>query len=276
MENTELKKAYLQGMVYIACSDGKLEDDEKAFFVSKGHDLGMKQIAIDSAIQEVTDGDQFIEEILDKLAISDQKEAFLEDLIKLCFIDGEYSVDEQLGIRNIARYLDIELDTIKRLELACGEMKEENSDSDPDEDAKSGLGQALQFGKDLARITHKVIKKSSRIIFNKVSKGSAAAASSVSKGIGFVGSRLSIAVANAKKLREENQALREELGKTTFTEAVKQKVVLKLNSRVALLNDQLRMEKERNQKNEEMIELLEAQLEDVLATLDAAENAQTA
>lgn len=277
MSNSMSLKAYLQGLVYISCVDGTLADEEKVFFINKGKELGLAEDEITTSINEVVEGDLFIEEILNGLAGSEYAVSFVRDLVELCYTDGEYSIEEQLGVRHVANYLDIELDTIKGIEIVYAEMAARAAEAAANEEQnKSGLRKALDFGKNMAKVTGKAIVKGGKLLFKKAVEGRDAAARSVSNGIGLVGSKLSIAVANAKKLREENKTLREELGKTTLTEAVKQKVVMKLNSKVVLLNDQLSLEKERNQKNEEMIELLQAQLDDVLATLEMAETAKTA
>ena len=39
---------------------------------------------------------------------------------------------------------------------------------------------------------------------------------------------------------------------------------------------QLKVERERNQRNEEMIRLLQAQIDDLMLTMEVAENAKTA
>ena len=64
--------------------------------------------------------------------------------------------------------------------------------------------------------------------------------------------------------------------KTTITEAVKQKIILQLNSKISSLKMELKREKERNEQNEEIIKLLQAQLEDLEKTIEAAEAAKTA
>ena len=81
---------------------------------------------------------------------------------------------------------------------------------------------------------------------------------------------------SAKKAKEENKQLREQLKKDTLTEAVKQKVILQLHSKITNLMQQLKVERERNQKNEEMIRLLQAQIDDLMLTMEVAENAKTA
>ena len=62
----------------------------------------------------------------------------------------------------------------------------------------------------------------------------------------------------------------------TLTEAVKQKVIVQLHSKISNLMQQLKIERERNQRNEEMIRLLQAQIDDLMLTMEVAENAKTA
>ena len=107
-------------------------------------------------------------------------------------------------------------------------------------------------------------------------KGSSSVAHSVSAGVGIVGTKISNSVESAKKLREENKALREKMKKETVSEKVKQRVITQLHSKITALSAQLKAEKERNNRNEEMINLLQAQIDDLMETMTVAENAKTA
>jgi capsule polysaccharide export protein KpsE/RkpR len=51
---------------------------------------------------------------------------------------------------------------------------------------------------------------------------------------------------------------------------------VQLAAKIASLKEQLQNEKKRNQQNEEMIRELQAQIEDLLLTMEVAENAKTA
>ena len=70
--------------------------------------------------------------------------------------------------------------------------------------------------------------------------------------------------------------LREQLKKTTLTETIKQKVIVQLGAKIATLTEQLQAERKRNQQNEEMIRELQAQIDDLMETMEVAQNAKTA
>ena len=110
----------------------------------------------------------------------------------------------------------------------------------------------------------------------KAMDGSKTALRSVTDGLNTIGSKISFSLESAKKAKEENKELREQLKKNNLTEAVKQKVIVQLAAKIASLKEQLQNEKKRNQQNEEMIRELQAQIEDLLLTMEVAENAKTA
>ena len=61
-----------------------------------------------------------------------------------------------------------------------------------------------------------------------------------------------------------------------MTEAVKQKVIMQLHSKIQALANQLKEEKKRDEQNEEMIRLLQEQIADLEMTVVVAENVKTA
>lgn len=81
---------------------------------------------------------------------------------------------------------------------------------------------------------------------------------------------------NVKRTRQENAELREKLKSDTVSEAVKQKVIAMLHSKIRSLNEQLQEEKNRNDQNEEMIKMLQEQLADLESTMETAQKAKIA
>ena len=110
----------------------------------------------------------------------------------------------------------------------------------------------------------------------KAIDGSGVLFRSVADGLNMVGSKIAFSLESAKKAKEENKALREQLKKTTLTEAIKQKVIVQLGAKIANLTEQLQTERKRNQQNEEMIRELQAQIDDLMETMEVAQNAKTA
>lgn len=93
------------------------------------------------------------------------------------------------------------------------------------------------------------------------------------KGLGKVNTKISDLIKTSKELKKENLELRKILENNTITESIKQKVIIQLNSKIKFLTEQLKIERERNTKNEELIALLQSQIEDFELTLKTAENA---
>ena len=78
------------------------------------------------------------------------------------------------------------------------------------------------------------------------------------------------------KAKEENKALREQLKKVTLTETIKQKVIVQLGAKITSLTEQLHAERKRNEQNEEMIRALQAQIDDLIETMEVAQSVKTA
>lgn len=253
MEERE-KRAYIETMVFMASMDGKLDECEKEFFKEIGEGLGISADDTEQICIERTTNYKSLDEILSVMESSEAKESLIHSLIELCYVDGEYSVAEKNGMKIICNILNLDESVLKSIEMEW--------------QIKAGK-QAVLKGFDAV--------KNGLLFAGKMGKaGGMAVASGVSHGLGIAGSKLSSALANAKKLREENKQLREELRKTTVSEAVKQNIILQLNSKVTSLMAELKAEKERNDQNEEIIRLLQAQLEDLEATIEVAEAAKTA
>ena len=51
---------------------------------------------------------------------------------------------------------------------------------------------------------------------------------------------------------------------------------MQLGAKIANLTEQLQTERKRNQQNEEMIRELQAQIDDLMETMEVAQNAKTA
>ena len=175
-----------------------------------------------------------------------------------------YSIVEQNGMRDICILLDYSLLDLRKLEA---EFEKDAQEKEDDEEVSFDFKRAAGV---MAKVGKKVAKKTASTIAEEGNDF----AHAVAGGIGFVGSKISSTLATAKKVREENEALREELGKMTLSETVKQKVIMQLNDKVSFLKKQLDEERQRNKKNEEIILLLEEQIADLAATIEIAEKAK--
>lgn len=248
--NLEEQKAYIKVLIYIASIDGAISEEELTFFTEKGEEIGISKEECETAVKEVVTDKEKFENIICNIKTEETKMALLEELISLCHSDGEYSMAEKIGMTDICISLGLDTSILKKFE----NKSKINNVKKRFDNAKSS---ASALGK-------KVVNNTSKI------------ASRVANGIGNVGSKISLSIESAKKLREENKELRERLKEETISESVKQKVIIQLNLKIKTLTEQLKLEKECNRQNEEMIKLLKAQIDDLYDTVQVAEMAKTA
>lgn len=264
------RTSYLKALIYIAASDEDFDEREMEFFIEAGLSCGLSHSEVLSIKDSVTRKEESLEDILRDITVEDTKTELLCDLLTLCYLDGSYSILEQVGMRAICDILGIAEERLEELEtLAEESFKKEKNPFQLFK--KSRIGGNMLSG---LKKAFEASKEGSKVFGSKVKKGGSSVARSVSKGVGIVGTKISGSVESVKKQKEENRILREKLKKETISEAVKQRVISQLHGKITTLSAQLKAEKERNHKNEEMIRLLQAQIDDLEETMSVAENAR--
>lgn len=248
------KELFIKALIYIATIDDELDEAEKAFFVEAGGKLGLTESDINKIYEEMTFGTEELGQILAGIESAEVKNSLLSTLIDICYIDGKYSEIEKAGMAEICNMLDVDSKVLKKIEME--HWSEEGK-------------QVLRKGMD-------ILKYGAHVAGEKSLQGGKFVATGIVSGLGKVSSKLSDAMASAKKLHNENKELRAELKKSTITDAIKQKIILQLNSKIMELTAELKREKERNNQNEEIIKLLQAQLDDLEKTLEIAEDTEIA
>lgn len=260
---------YLKTILFIASADETLTDEEMKFFSAEGTKVGLSKEEIDSAINWVKVKKEPLENIAKGIKSEETKSFIVSRLLELCFSDGEYSVPEKNGMIDICILLDFELEKLRKLE---GKAEKEHR-------AKTNALKIKAAGDETLSKLSKVFdvgKEETGKLGKKIADGSTSFAHSIASGLGVVGSKISLTFENAKKAKEENKELREKLKKDSLTEAVKQRVIVQLHTKIQALVVQLKEEKKRNDKNEEMIRLLQEQIADLEMTVTVAESAKTA
>ncbi len=247
-------KSYIEALIYISSADGEITEAEKEYFVEKGHELGLAAEEIDDICSEIANDCICLGEILEKVESDETKTELIKTLVDLCHADGKYSADEKNGMAEICSMLGLDSKILRKIEIE----------------------RIAKEGKDVIKKGFSALKSGLSFAGEKSVEGSKAVASGIAAGVGKASSKVSDAVASYKKLREENKQLREELKKTTVTEAVKQNIILQLTDKVTSLTTELKRERERNNRNEEIIKLLQAQLDDLEKTIEVAEEVKTA
>jgi uncharacterized tellurite resistance protein B-like protein len=249
---------YLKAIMYIASADNRVSEEEFEYFLGIAVSNGLTEEDATSIRLEIESNTLLLSEILKEITNEKTKKKLIHDLLLICLTDGDYSVAEQNGIKDICGLLEISDKKLVQYEREAKFIHTTQKASN------SVLGAINAGTKGTARLGKKAFD------------GSKTALRSVADGLNTIGSKISFSLESAKKAKEENKELREQLKKNTLTEAVKQKVIIQLAAKIASLKEQLQNEKKRNQQNEEMIRELQAQIEDLLLTMEVAENAKTA
>lgn len=103
--------------------------------------------------------------------------------------------------------------------------------------------------------------------------GGTALIQAVAGGVGVLGAGIATNFAEGRKVKEQNEELREELKRSNLDSATKQKVIMQLNKKIEQIGLELEMEKTKSNQNTEKIQVLEEQLNDLLKTLEVAKAA---
>lgn len=249
---------YLRALMYIAAADESISEDEYICFSKIAVNSGLTEDAVAEIKIEIEAGKADLQEILSGITDDKTKKKLLHDLLVICFADDSYSVAEQNGMREICALLNVGDKKLAQIER----------------EAKISHSMQKASGSFLGAVNAGAV--GTVALGKKAIDGSEVLFRSVADGLNTVGSKIAFSLESAKKAKEENKALREQLKKTTLTEAIKQKVIVQLGAKIANLTQQLQAERKRNQQNEEMIRELQAQIDDLMETMEVAQNAKTA
>lgn len=249
---------YLRALMYIAAADETVSEDEYICFSKIAVSSGLSEEAVAEIKTEIETGKANLQEILSGITDDKTKKKLLHDLLMICFADDSYSVAEQNGMREICALLDVN-------DKKLAQIEREAKLSHSMQKASGSFLSAVNAGATGTMTLGKKAIDSSGVLLR-----------SVADGLNTVGSKIAFSLESAKKAKEENKALREQLKKTTLTETIKQKVIVQLGAKIATLTEQLQAERKRNQQNEEMIRELQAQIDDLMETMEVAQNAKTA
>lgn len=249
---------YLKVLMYIAAADEGIADDEFSCFNKIAVNSGLSEEDVAEIKAEIESGDIDLYAVLSEITDDKLKKKLLHDLLVICLADDNYSVAEQSGMRDICLVLSVGEKKLAQLER---EAKLTHS-------VKRASGSVLEALNAGASGTFALGKKAV--------DGGAVLLHSIADGINTAGSKISFSLESAKKAKEENKALREQLKKVTLTETIKQKVIVQLGAKITSLTEQLHAERKRNEQNEEMIRALQAQIDDLIETMEVAQSVKTA
>lgn len=249
---------YLRVLMYMTCADDMITEDEYVCFSEIALANGLSEETAAEIRVEIETGNTDLVAILSEITEEKTKKKLLHDLLLICLADDNYSIAEQSGMRDICIALNVSEKKLVRFER------------------EAKMAHSMQKASGAARGAINASATGTVALGKKAIDGSSSFIHSVANGLNTVGAKISFSLESAKKAKEENKALREQLKKTTLTETIKQKVIMQLGAKIASLMEQLQEEKKRNQQNEEMIRELQAQIDDLVATMEVAQSAKTA
>ena len=115
-QTQEDKIMFMHGLIRLAKADGIIDETELDYFKQASYNMGIEPDAVEQLYVELTTDN--VELDYKEMSFDSKKKSlfFLREAIQLCYIDSEYSEEEQLEIRNIANELDISFDAIDKIE----------------------------------------------------------------------------------------------------------------------------------------------------------------
>lgn len=119
--NQDEKVAYLKALLFIALADENVDDNELGYFYRLGDLYGLTSTELDDIKHAVIDKKEPIESILTKITQRQTKISLLYELLALCYVDGNYSVAERSGLKDVCRLMNIESEKLNALENAMEE-----------------------------------------------------------------------------------------------------------------------------------------------------------
>lgn len=249
---------YLRALMYIASVDNTISDDELVCFTKIAMNNGLSESEVCKIKNEIECGNGDLSVILAEISDEKTPKKLLHDLLLICLVDGNYSVAEQSGIRDVCSILNVGEKKLSQLER------------------EAKMSHSLHKASGVVMGVVSAGANGAAVLGKKAVDGSGVLLHSVADGLNTVGSKIAFSLESAKKAKEENKVLREQLKKVTLTETIKQKVIVQLGAKIASLTEQLHTERKKNEQNEAMIQALHAQIEDLMETMKVAQNAKTA
>ena len=255
----EEKISYFKTMFFIMMIDENVSSEEMELFGEIGMSAGLSFNEITGIQNSMNSNADTLQMVVEGIKDYTTKIELVGDLLSLCYADGEYSIAEQLGVRDICGVLDVDISDLLALEDEIRTAHE----------CKSKFLNGTSFFNDVINS----VSVNSAVVGTKVKSTGKSFAHSISKGVNLASSKISsFSIEGIKKLKQENEELKEHLKTNVISEDTKQKVILQLNSKIDILTAQLKAEKERNIHNEEIIAYLEAQIDELIDTIEFAES----
>ena len=254
----EERNSYIKALLFIALSDQSLEQEEVDHLIKVGEKNGLSREESEDLMYESLCSKETLREILDGIEKKDTKEELIRDLLVICYADGHYSKQEWEGVSIISNMLGIKGKTLGKIhDEVRPKEKRRNKDKKKIDGAlasiKDNIADALEAGLD-------GIDSAKDFVVD----GGADAVHAIAHSLSRFGETISVTLASAKAIKEQNVALRKRLEQSQFNEATKQKIIIKLDAEIENLRAQLQEEEEKGQMHAEAIEEMNAALNELI------------
>ena len=112
-DTEESKFNFLKGLIYLAKADGNVDDQERNFFLNAAANLNINEKYINK-LNSLFDTEEYAIEL--EFSNRVQGRLLLQEGIQLCYLDGKYDIEEQAIIAHMGELLQIDDDTIEKIE----------------------------------------------------------------------------------------------------------------------------------------------------------------
>ena len=241
------EEAYLKTLLYISLRDDSLSPDELTYYHSLGRSLGFTAGEMDTMVQSIRDHVESIEQITAGIRSVKMKLWLVSELVSLCYADGDYSLAEKNGMREICRLIDLDEPSLEEVEASF-------SASDASDSAEKLLSNLRSFFSEEFTSSISLLR----------GQLSSAVAHAAANGLNTIASDVPYSMADAFSLMKRNSQIREILENENVPDAVKEKLDVQLRSKVSALRRQLAAE-----SDGETALSIEAQIDDLLRTIAA-------
>ena len=120
MQDSE-RVSYLKTLMYIAAADDDIDERELDYFVEAGVSSGLSYSDVSRIKDSVIQKEESLDEIAAGITEDKTKRELICDLLTLCYLDGSYSVLEQVGMRAVCDVLEIDESRLVELEAEAEE-----------------------------------------------------------------------------------------------------------------------------------------------------------
>ena len=239
------EEAYLKTLLYISLRDDTLSPDELTYYHSLGKSLGFTAAEMETIVSSIRAHEEPIEQITAGIRSVKMKLWLVSELVSLCYADGDYSLAEKNGMREICRLISLD-------EPSLEEVEESFSSSSPGDSAEKLLSNLRSFFSE--EFTSSITLLRGQL--------SSAVAHAASNGLNTIGSDVPYSMGNAFSLMKQNSQIRKILENENVSSAVREKLDIQLRTKVSALRRQLATE-----SDPETVLSINAQIDDLLRTI---------